>query len=36
MLFLKEGETTKDDEERETLIMFFKNNPALWNHGLQE
>lgn len=39
MLFLKEGQTTKvvfDDEERETLITFFNNNPALWNHGLQE
>ena len=41
VLFLKEEQTTPTNtknvlsvEQRETLITFYQNHPALWNHGL--
>ena len=40
MLFLKEDPVVKrsvfTSEERETLITFYQDNPALWNHGMLE
>ena len=40
MLFLKEEQVVRravfSMEEREILITFCQNNPALWNHGMVE
>ena len=40
MLFLKEEQEVRravfSMEEREILITFYQNNPALWNHGMVE
>ena len=40
MLFLKEEQIVRRAvftmEEREILITFYQNNPALWNHGMVE
>ena len=40
MLFLKEEQVVRravfSMEEREILITFYQNNPALWNHGMVE
>ena len=40
MLFLKEEQVVRravfSMEEREILITFHQNNPALWNHGMVE
>ena len=43
MLFLKEEQSTTINtknvftvDQRETLITFYQNHPALWNHGLNE
>ena len=40
MLFFKEEQVVRravfSMEEREILITFYQNNPALWNHGMVE